>query len=96
MIVGRLTFNIKPGRMDEALALFKAEVERYPGPGATRVYGPSTSPFDVLAIENEFESYAQLEAFFAERSADPGTADFYKQWGELRAGGGTSEVWTLA
>jgi hypothetical protein len=81
--------------MEEAVALLKAEIERAPSPGVIRVYTPNVTPLDVLAIENEWESVAQSEKWWTEHNADPGTADFYKRWHELRAGGGTNEFWNL-
>jgi hypothetical protein len=96
MVVSRITVNIKPGRLEEAVAVLRAEVERAQSPGATRIYWGGVAPLDVVAIESEYESEAQYETWSAEHWADPGTAVFMKHWNELRAGGGTNQLWTLA
>ena len=95
MIVMRVTMNIKPGRMEEAAALLKAEIDRSRPSSVHRVYVPNVAPFDVLAVEGEWESVAESEKWFAEYGASPGWADFQKQFVELRASGGTNEYWEL-
>ena len=95
MIVSRVTMNMKPGRMEEAAALLKAEIDRSRPSSVHRVYVPNIAPFDVLAAEDEWESLAESEKWWAEYAAGPGFADFQNHWVELDAGGGTHEYWNL-
>ena len=95
MIVGRVSARVKFGRMEEAVALVKAEWQRYPLPHATRIYTSNLGPTDTLVLEFEFESMAEYEKFFAGWGADPGTAVYAQGVGELLDPGGTSEIWDL-
>ena len=94
MIVYRTTFKIKPGRMDEAVALCKAEEELYPAPHAIRTYTDNLAPNDTLAIEFEFENLAEMETFWAGWGAERGAA-FFEKINELRRSGGINEIWNL-
>ena len=95
MIVNRRTFNVKPGQMDEIMALVRAETERIGMPPITRAYRPYIGPFDLLAVEWEFESLAQCDEFWTEWFAAPEADAFMSKFNELIAGGGTNEIWQL-
>ena len=95
MIVQRITYNVKPGRMQEAVALAAEQKVRYAGAVPVRVYGPGLSPLDALAVEFEFENIAALDALWSRMGADPVWMAFMEQWNALMAGGGTNNTWTL-
>jgi hypothetical protein len=95
MVVNRRTFNIKPGGMEDALALVKAENAEGGEFRAVRVYTPNIAPFDVLAIEFEVESVAQADRMWDEWFTSDRAADFMPKWVDVTAGGGTNEYWNL-
>jgi len=100
MIVNRRTFNVRPGRMQEAVALVLKEVaaerERGGMSGPVRVYTSSIGTFDQMAVEWEYENLAVYEKGWAEWWARPTNAAFMQKWFELTKGGGSNEVWDLA
>jgi hypothetical protein len=97
MVVNRRTFNIKPGRMQDALALVRAEIDNRPmGFRAVRAYAPNIAPFDVLAFEFEWDSVAQAEQEWDKWNASDAAAEFLPKWADVVAGGGTNEFWNLA
>ena len=96
MIVNRRTFNVRPGRMEEAVELAAKELERGGNFGAVRIYTISIGRFDQMAIEWEFQNLAEYEKGWAEWIARPTSADFLDKLNELIKSGGTNEIWNLA
>jgi hypothetical protein len=97
MVVQRATYNIKPGRMEDALALAKAEIDKGGMESrAVRLYSPNVAPLDVLAVEWEWDSLAQREQEWAKWLATDAAAAFAPKWADVIAGGGTEEIWNLA
>jgi hypothetical protein len=92
MIVNRRTFVAKRGRLHEAVELLKQEADKLGMGDSSRMYVPEIAPFDLLAIEMEFEDWEGYHAFWAEWS--PGDA-FWTQWYALTENGGTNEVWRV-
>ena len=88
MIVNRREFSIKGGRMDEAVAWFRALV--FPKP--IRLQQSASGTFGLLAIEIEYESMAEYEKLMAEWVARPDTPGRLTKWNEL-AKGGQNEFW---
>jgi LPS sulfotransferase NodH len=100
MIVNRRTYNIKPYRMDEAVALMKSEIEATAGfPGAYRIYEAghlgSGAPYDILVVEFEYENFEAYEKGWNSWVAMP-KDEFMSKWIEIANPGGTSEIWRLA
>jgi hypothetical protein len=96
MIVNRRTFIVKPGQMDQLLALVNAAKEQFPGLAqAWRTYAPEIGPFDVVAIEWEYESLEEYERDWAEWGATPESAAFMEKWYQLTESGGSNEIWRL-
>ena len=95
MIANRRTFIIKRGRLQEAAARFKAEVERVNIPNTQRIYTPEIAPFDVLVYEAEYENLEEYARLWAEWEASPEAAAFLGEWSALTETGGTNEIWTL-
>ena len=65
MIVERLTWQVKPGHVDEFAELLKAERERYSKIPA-RIYKIWVGPFNVVAWEGEFESDEERHKFWTD------------------------------
>ena len=99
MIAIRYTVVVKSGRMQQVVALIKAERERIRSTGigraAARIYVPQFGPTNIVAWEDEYENLAEYEKLFAEWLASPGTAAMMEKWFELVESGGNTEVWAL-
>ena len=93
MIVDRITWKVKRGCMQEAVALCKSFAESA-GP-TTRIYTANVGPHDTLVADHEFESLAERESFLKEWSARPDTPAFMEKWRALTERGGTHEIWNL-
>ena len=95
MIVERFFFYPKPGRWGDLAALMKAEIQRYPGPHAHRLYSRDIGSGGSMCEEFEFESYGEREKFWADWHADSGTPAFNEEYYELVVRTHTNELWTL-
>lgn len=95
MIVNRRTFRVKWGRVEEAVALMKAEGKRVGFPHALRLYTNYTGPFSTIAFEAEFENLEEYERWWAEYFASPEGAAFNGKFLALLEAGGTNEIWNL-
>ena len=95
MIVNRQVYKIKPGCMDEAVAMLVALREQ--GPRTSCVYRSQFGPFATVVFEMEFENLAEYEKDWAEWFASPEGAALEEKWVPLMAEGGpgTNEIWTL-
>jgi hypothetical protein len=87
----RRTVAIKPGCMDDAIRLCKAEIERTGNP--SRLYTAVYGPFDVLLFDTTAESQAAIEKMWADWLARAETPQVLEQWHRLIAGGGMNELW---
>ena len=97
VVVNRRTFNVKRGRMDEAVAAVKAESERFSSyTGPLRIYTAETGPADTLAVEWEYGSLEEYHRLWNEWGSTPGTAAYMEKWYELTEPGGTNELWWRA
>ena len=94
MLVHRVTWNVKPGKQEEAEELLRKAGEMYPSPHVVRVYVPETGPFNTLVYEVEFENLADYQAHWQKWYALPGRAEFMEKWNELVTGGG-DQLWNL-
>jgi hypothetical protein len=86
-ILNRRLFKIKYGKMEEAAALMKAEVEAfdvYKGP--SRIHTPLFGPDNILAVEWEYESLAEYESLWAKYEARPASGAFLAEFGALETG----------
>jgi len=91
-IVNRRTFVAGRGHMDEMIEMINAI--RDPEL-VDRLYRPHYAPFDVVAIELEFDSMAEMEAFWGEWEKSEEAATFMKRWIEITEPGGENQVWIL-
>jgi hypothetical protein len=95
MVVIRYTNIIKPGHMDELVAVLRASVEAVNWPHAVRAYVPIYGSINVLNVELEFESLEEYESFRATLTNVPELAAFYEKLEEVMEVGGSREVWNL-
>jgi len=61
-IVNRRTFVAGRGHMDEVIDMLKAPRDNAENDRIVRIYRPHYAPFDVVAMEFEFENMAAMEA----------------------------------
>jgi hypothetical protein len=92
MIVNRRTFVPKRGHLGEAVALLKEAGETNKHVVTARMYVPEIAPFDVIAVEVEFESWDQYHTYWAQWSPGDG---FWEKWYAITENGGSNEVWQL-
>jgi hypothetical protein len=95
MLVNRRTFNLRSGAEAEMTALMKEGLKWKPAGVPARYYFTEIGPFDVAAMEAEFESLADYERLVAEwvGKAPP---DYWERWDKVVLEGGTNEIWRLA
>ena len=92
MIVNRRTFTYKRGCQQATVELLKEAREMVSDMGAFRIYAPEIAPFSVVAIEIEFEDWAQYHAFWGQSK---GTEEWWEKWYSVTETGGSNEVWKL-
>ena len=97
MIVVRYTWqNIPASHFEEARKLWmeigppESSVLR-----GVRDYLSKTGPGNTLALEWEFDSLADWEAFLSQFAAVPEYADKFRRWDELVPNAATIEIWDL-
>src|SRR5258707_547222 len=92
MFIDRGTAAIKPGCMEEAIRLWKADIiERAHMP--MRLYTAWWGPFDVMVGDTVAESQEAVEKLWADLLARPEHPKFSEQFSRLTAGGGRAELW---
>jgi hypothetical protein len=97
MIVNRRTFDVKPGRMQEAVELVRkaqAALREDGLTGAIRSYVSRIGTLGQLSTEGEYESLTEYGKVWARFSARPTTPAFMEKWYEV-VKGGTNEIWTI-
>lgn len=93
MIIQRNTFITKPGCLDDAVELAKAEINRENI--NARVMYPLFGPFDQGAVDFLFHDLAELDMFWKAYLSSEAAAKFLAQWSELITIGGKQEVWQV-
>lgn len=96
MIVYRMTFNIKPGHLDEAREMVLAEIKRVNWHRPIRLYTSKMGRFDTLATENDFANLAEYEQYWNDWLATSAARTFIEKWNPLLEPGGAQELWDLA
>jgi hypothetical protein len=96
MIVERWAFQIKPGRVDEAVALLVAGREESPLKEHIRIstimLGGKSDRVDWRCM---FENLAQREQFWSEWVASPRNKLFLEKWLPLIDPGSEHDLWDL-
>ena len=97
MITHRSTKKVKPGHLEEFKALVLAEARAAKHKYDIRIYTSCIGPQqDVLAMEIDFDDFAQYEQFWHNWSAGPTVAAFlehYRQWVDHAM---ADDIWTMA
>ncbi len=95
MIAHRRIFQARPGRQMELVDLVRAGSEYgFPEPPhGRRVYWAHISSYNQVILEIDFESHAELEAYWDEWRSSPGAEEFGKKFYELTGSGGGAEIW---
>jgi hypothetical protein len=96
MLVNRMIWTIKNGRMDEAVAIFKAEKERLAGRVPVRIYTPGIGAFNMLSVEHEFADLQAYTRFWQEWTGSPHYAETMTKFNDLALPDGRSEILWLA
>ncbi len=99
MFIDRRVFKIKVGRMQEALALAKAEHVRihqtYSDLGTFRYLVGLVADFDTLVFESEWKSLADWERYWQKWGADPESMAFLQKIGATLESGGGNQLWSV-
>ena len=96
MLVKRKTFRVKGGHTAKAVTSLKAAMQQFNSyTHAFHIHTPETGPFDIVAVEWEYESLVEYGRLWAEWGATPDAASM-EGWDNLTQGGGASELWWLA
>ena len=93
MIVDRLVFRIKVGKLDEAIEIAKEAGRLSPMPG--RIYSAAYGSANTIVFENEFKDQAELEKLWAQFMAMEEMAPVFTKWSELVEEHTTTELWNL-
>ena len=96
MIVDRRTWDIAFGQADKAIELLKAEIEAAQKAGqigSYRMYVSRIGQWGQVAVEYEFETLAEQEAFWA--AWRPKHPSFIKEWFALNRGNIQIEIWDM-
>ena len=93
MNIQRNTGRVRPGRMDEAVAELKAQMERVKVDG--RILTPVFGPFDQIVFEFRFEDHNAEHKFWEHWFALPTTPQFFEQAAPRYLPGGSNERWQI-
>jgi hypothetical protein len=96
MVVERWVIHVKPGHIDEVVAMLQAEREKLDDPNRVRIYVSQFGDMSRVSYEFEHESLAALEQNWNDWFARPDTPQFMERWNTHLASGDTRSVWTLA
>ena len=94
MIVQRITVQYKPGKLQEAIALLKAERDRVTAPHAIRMYIPQSGA-ELGIAEYEFENSEEMEKFWVNWAAQPEAQAFLEKYNALTEGEMVTEYFNL-
>ena len=95
MIVQRNFTRVKPGRVQEAIALLKDIASKHSL--TLRVYQPQIGvEFRRICYEIEYEDLAALAKSSEEWAGTTERAEFMAKWADMIEGIGHSEIWKLA
>jgi hypothetical protein len=93
MFINRITYNIKPGAIEEVVKLSKAEIERTESKAT--VYTAYFGPNDVVVFDFKFESLEANRKFWNDWFASPESDEFMKKFNTLLESGGSNELWNV-
>ncbi len=94
MLVNRRTFIAKRGCFSDVAALLKEAADLVGLPRPARIYLSEVGSFDTIAIEAEYENYAEYERFMALHDTKL-SAQWWEKWFAVTESGGRNEIWKL-
>jgi len=96
MLVHRVTFELKMGADQKAIEMLKEAQTMIKAPHGVRIFNSYIGGTgSVVVYDLEFENVAELEAFWAEWFALPGTPAFMERWHELLATNSSNSVFRV-
>ncbi|MBN2267200.1 MAG: hypothetical protein JW725_02560 [Candidatus Babeliaceae bacterium] len=95
MIVERVTYFAKPGKIEEAVELLKSMRDSLENPEKLRIYRFFFAPNNKISWEWELESVSVLGETMDKILARPEMAEWLKKLGEVMESGGTDEIYIL-
>jgi len=95
MIVERYTFQIKNGKWDEALELFKEGRKNIWSFFSCRIYSCNYGPINTLVIDNEFKDRAEMDKLWEKLAAKEEWPQFVAKMNEFTTEQGTHTLWTI-
>ncbi len=97
MITHRSTKKVKPDCLEEFKALVLAEARAARPKHGFRIYTSRIGPQqDVLAMEIDFDDFAEYEQFWHNWSTGPTVAAFTEQYRQLVDHAIADDIWTMA
>ena len=96
MLAFRTTLKIKPGCLGKAWEMTQKIKEIAPD-WKGRIYTPASyAPWEIIIIEDTYESVAEREAFWDKYHGTPELNAWWDEWfNEIAEGGNTIDVWNL-
>ena len=98
MFIDRRVFRFKPGRLQEALVLIKANhlrtVQHHSNYKSRYMVGFVASA-DLFVFESEWNSLAEWEKFWPEWAAHPESSVFWQKLVELLDSNDEHQLWTV-
>lgn len=91
MLVERMEWHAKPGRIDELVELAKSAAE-WCGTHHRGTYRTNIR-WDRLAMDLQFEDWTEQDEFWNRWNSDPDTPEFSSKWNDCVTGDGGSEMW---
>ena len=99
MIVNRIVWGIKKGKVLEAAELLRAEniaeKERGGYGGPVRLYIRESEPDDLITIEYEYTDLEECKSDWDAWLSRSSTPAYMDEWHALRNGIETNEIWTV-
>ena len=95
MIVMRYSFQIKPGKYQEALELVKNGRDNVWSSTPSRIYTSNIGPLNTIVIETEYKDNTEREKVTGAIAATEAWGSFMVSWSKVISGEGKVELWTL-
>lgn len=95
MIVMQYTFQIKPGKLDEALKLAKDGRKNIWPTVNGRIYSSNIGPMNTIVIENEHKDITEQLKHSKQVIAKEAWGPWETKWNELVTGQSANHVWNV-
>jgi hypothetical protein len=95
MIIERFTYQVKPYRLQEAIALVQEERNHSPRKEHIRIYHTMFGTMDQLVLEFEFDDLAQHAEHWDQWFGSERAAPFGEKWRDLIESGAQREIFRV-